>query len=1035
MPRLFFICDTTMSMGEFVESIYQSITELESVLQLIDNLDVGICVYTDYGNDRVTNVFEPTKNLPVLFRNFKNVYLANGFDWAEASKTGFAQSIPYFTKDTIVIHYTDAPPHHTDEYAYRPCSGFSSAKSIAAEKQALGKRFDWVTLCKEVRSTGARVFTVTNTNSPSTAPFYACLAEFTNGGCINLGTSIPTAAQITEATMNIIFGTIKNDDPDVEMKMVWYAKNKQRANFNVEKIAQFANKPLWGILPITQHEYSSTHAKNRGVLMPNMREYSTKIERTIDLDIVSLSTRFAMDSRFQETAYDVFGKLLTPTGIMSLTYNPVFGKIWRLICKNRRDPRRNIFMDTISNVIDNLENKSDKLRVQQWIEQSYDSTEEIQEIISECPSNSSYYILETTETMTKSEMMELGRNCNPQILGRIAKFLTNLRCVRSGDSKPVDKFIPSKMSDDDFFSCLPHLMATGVRFSKRPAMLMAIICYRSGISGLADRAHRYLVANRGNWIGLFIETENGPIVDETRPENYSYSLARHVMASQPSKFFTDREVRHFKLICTLGGVKQSLDHELEVETTFTLRDKPITLCFDDKFKCGSCKSWRSKTLAIGKNCAACYLGFEADADRDELKSNMVECRTCRRIYGVLRPFKLNCTPKCHECRADNRLKKSGIKSKKTVRYTLKCGKCCTSYCRASKPGEKNYTCVGCANSPTGIYTSTHTVSVRDFLSGDVHFQGNLEPVASVAELDFLNAVKCGYDIFGNTGFFKNREILYAAIFTGTEPSVLIPTMDWIGRPVQNAIEIKDRICALVSSGTPNTRTCMLCYNDVHFNKCASACGYENCQNLCDDCAKNWFNAAPGCTVLPNSLYCPFCRRAPKYKALRKCNRALCTIRSRNKTNFEPDWYMGWCTACYEIRPAVPKACGDEVPMLNGFECQRCIDDQISKKRAEEVLRLKQEEIRIEKAEELLASAEDDFSKQCPNCSARYVKGSGCDHITCPSCEAHFCDRCLYKGNTAGDVYTHMYSFCELGRGLNITNADEIEFNHYEGIYV
>ncbi|KAI5779960.1 hypothetical protein DFH27DRAFT_520116 [Peziza echinospora] len=46
-------------------------------------------------------------------------------------------------------------------------------------------------------------------------------------------------------------------------------------------------------------------------------------------------------------------------------------------------------------------------------------------------------------------------------------------------------------------------------------------------------------------------------------------------------------------------------------------------------------------------------------------------------------------------------------------------------------------------------------------------------------------------------------------------------------------------------------------------------------------------------------------------------------------------------------------------------------------------------------------------KSCPRCKTDIQKASGCDHMTCVSCKAHICWKCMAVFDSSGPVYTHM----------------------------
>ena len=47
------------------------------------------------------------------------------------------------------------------------------------------------------------------------------------------------------------------------------------------------------------------------------------------------------------------------------------------------------------------------------------------------------------------------------------------------------------------------------------------------------------------------------------------------------------------------------------------------------------------------------------------------------------------------------------------------------------------------------------------------------------------------------------------------------------------------------------------------------------------------------------------------------------------------------------------------------------------------------------------------TKKCPKCKINIHKFSGCHHVTCVNCNAHFCWLCLKDYQTAPEVYNHM----------------------------
>ena len=50
----------------------------------------------------------------------------------------------------------------------------------------------------------------------------------------------------------------------------------------------------------------------------------------------NLEARFRSDATFRDAVYAVFERVLTPDMVVALTYNSVFGKLWRAVCSGRQ---------------------------------------------------------------------------------------------------------------------------------------------------------------------------------------------------------------------------------------------------------------------------------------------------------------------------------------------------------------------------------------------------------------------------------------------------------------------------------------------------------------------------------------------------------------------------------------------------------------------------------------------------------------------------------------------------------------------------
>ena len=67
-----------------------------------------------------------------------------------------------------------------------------------------------------------------------------------------------------------------------------------------------------------------------------------------------LLKKFRTNSEFKDRVYCVFENILTASRIKALTYNSLFGSVWRAICSDRGDHRRQEMLDKLSSVISSM---------------------------------------------------------------------------------------------------------------------------------------------------------------------------------------------------------------------------------------------------------------------------------------------------------------------------------------------------------------------------------------------------------------------------------------------------------------------------------------------------------------------------------------------------------------------------------------------------------------------------------------------------------------------------------------------------------
>jgi len=720
----------------------------------------------------------------------------------------------------------------------------------------------------------------------------------------------------------------------------------------------------------------------------------TAIFDMVPADVLALDTlekRFLDDETYRDRAYIAFIDLLEDAGggMVALTYNPVFGRLWRSICRRRDDPRSVTALNRMSQAVQSLEGEV-RTQVQEWIEESYDVSGVIQAQIDECKVQWPAYVsvLEPDDLMTRKEFMEVARSCDPRVVARVVMILARVRVVHEPPANLESiVYLPREM---DFFKYATHLVVPGTETGARLAGLMALFVLKSGAAcpELKEDALAYLRMHKGKWL----------MVSRELPEAYNYNLARIV---QPyPELLTDRERLFYDAIYRCGGLWTASQHKISIKTGMLLvngiRDLD-TLRDDHTDICVKCQKSRSLTVLDERLiCLACTEDLRDVPDVPEGKSRMVQCRSCSCVYSVLRPAALFLTePKCHVCRETECRERPAVQT---------CRTCSVSYYRVSKKAvtPEPYTCCNCE---LGRTFETE-VSLRRL------WNDNMEHVSLVLGLD--RYLECGLDPFGSRSFFKQGDALEKICDKNMRVPAPNPSRDlereklsmtYKMRVIRNGPAVYRTMRDLVGKGKRSYSSCSICDHSSPTEFMPTGCGRKTCQPMCSSCARSWYSAKPGQVVTPNQLQCPLCRQAPTSKVLRKANRELCALKSAGPLAFAPGSWMAWCIKCYTLQPFVDKLCTDNrVPTIKGdFICETCTILETSR------------------TSELMNGLEDapDY-KKCPgeDCGMAIHRSSGCDHVTCPrrDCGVHFCYRCCYVGDDAGDVYDHMMDSCREGRG-------------------
>jgi hypothetical protein len=676
--------------------------------------------------------------------------------------------------------------------------------------------------------------------------------------------------------------------------------------------------------------------------------------------------KFKDDDTYKSMVYQILESLMTSTHVLALTHNSILGLLWRLICEQRKDDRREKLMCTLSNTL-NMMNcdeklKTDALVVRTWLEESYNAKEEIQTRIAEIKEQIPALVLSLDQKMDRRELMEITRSCNPEVLRTVMTLLNHLTVVTNLSNLP-QIYLPLNMNDNEIFHLLPHLLAEGLKFSLRPASIMAMLCILSKNKTLQERAERFLTSIKGKWIDLEL------------PENYTYSFSK--ICIKLPQFFTENENEFFHKLYTVGGLKINASTHITVKQPFSPR--VLDIHKDIKIQCKTCDIIRSTTLFpdVGTSCCAFCL------DKYDLKftpetcaedsSHLVQCKLCTCLYAVVQHDKLSAEPKCYYCRE---LKQAPYR---------RCTGCYNKYVHYNSTelipnNDEEYTflCAECQ------YSTTDKTIVDIHVPMSTLINANKTQIFKYLNIKITDDI----DLFSpEWSLFKLKDKIQ--LEKNTNDMNLLPlSLSHNKKPILNPSEILDQISTWIQSGKSEYVTCYICCNDLPRDKINKTCGNQLCNaDACIECLTKWYeDVIPGRIVLVAHLLCPFCKQAPSGKILKRYNKQACTILKSDKINdIDQHWYYGWCMDCYKVKQAQEKICTADgvIPVLTDFICDDCV--------------------------EIRENSKTNDIKYCPGvkevCGVAIAKKGGCNHITCTACNADWCWLCV---KTYGDsIYEHL----------------------------
>ncbi|KAJ6615160.1 hypothetical protein B0H10DRAFT_1880092 [Mycena sp. CBHHK59/15] len=975
---LLIVTDATASMGGYLDALRSSIPEILALAKLSGAFSrLGVLAYKDYTDlpDKIASW--SGWNAPNLAQFVKDLEPDGGGDFPEAAKTALIRGLQVVNKEskTLVLWYSDAPPHHMSVQSY--------LNDVAEAKAFPAGAVDWVKLCHTARRRNCTVFSFTpESMDPAHSAFYVLLSELTGGICIASKATTSSSTIISRLTLGIVLQWMGQETSD--MNEVLRASSAVFLRYEQSPLTAHPKPSDEGL---GSHGYlPPSHIRGSpGVSLLPIKRASLEPSK---IPLGTLSTQyFRLGKRFEdpsETAYhDLVYESLTSiiqSNVACLTYNPIFGQLWRSVCKDKSSRKTDV-VNLFSEYVSKIMNADKKAALRQWLEDSLDKTEEIEGIIARhCangPAPMVYLDLDADVHLTRTELLEVSRSCYAGVLKKVATVFTHLKLVEPGITLgPLQRSIPLTLPARDFFRILPHLIVPGTLYPARAASLTAILALVTGVPFLAESATNLLATAKGKWLDLEV------------PENISFDCARFLLSAPVGVVLTEREKCVYEAMRRYKLIELNLDSPVAVSVPWTANKSRGP--GDLKVQCKKCLIRRSVTIMSHEHsdvCGFCFTGEVSPiriAKRypgvDEAESCWVECstKTCRAQYVLEDVPALKIRPRCYYCRA------------KIPCPWLECSVCTNRIIvppafRTVKD-RKNYTCPGCTNPAW----ANKTVVAEESTTRALIIENGVE------WLGFSIS-----DIFDGKSAFKLMQAFGGGVF-GKPPSNQSPRLVLGHKKVSDTRQTLAQIETRVGRGEVVLATCALCFEEMPRSKLVAACGRTGCSQLVDEgCLHEWYGGnAPGKLLNMMQFACPFCRRKPTVKTMVRYNRRAAVLGGLQAAMGDRRFFYAWCLDCGFAKRAVARtACTEErIPPIADFECADCtrpptpppvrqrvyVPRRVRKKRVAGVRTV-----------------------VCPNktCGWQIEKASGCNHIVC-RCGTHLCFSCG-KQCMPEEVYKHM----------------------------
>ncbi|KAM0331334.1 hypothetical protein ACHAQA_003006 [Verticillium albo-atrum] len=1007
---LLIVTDATGSMRRYLCALNQALPDIIRVSALTRCFSrIGIIAYRDYVPCPVTewsgwNYLDNDHDDEHSISQAQLIKFANGlnthgnYDWPEASKSGLALAHSVMRRDatTIMLLYADAPPHLL-AVGGDACAVEVTKLSDPASFGGSGPLFvDWVSAARTLSAGDkkAQVFALIDARNVE-APFLY-LTTMTEGNYYRLIS--PSANEISDLSMHVLLtwmGFASDNDAYIS-KIADTAS--YRATDGLRDSLKEDDTRLCNFMDATSAELQPSRVTSNITLKDSV------VVNPRNSPMQALEKRYAADAEYRVFAAQQLAGIID-TKASAITTHPVYGSLWRAVCNDKTSDARAELVQAFGRAVDRISDVEDRQRMATWLAQSYDYTAAIVESINDVADDERY----------------------PCVLLDPTHLFNDIRGDVSGD-RPVTTLSRAELLEigRSFWKLLLHAILPGTQLSTRPAALLAALAIRMGILPLRDIADWELISFSDQWNNLATtETWNVSCLSLLLDADKNYEARVSQGTTQRLKpdacFLREEDRRLFQTLIDYKMVEFNLHTTVHARIGWQPDKSRVSL--GPIVVCKQCTLPRSVTI-MGKDgiCGLCESGSQCrcqrclttDTHEDRLRANVtasdneqteatwVECSNsnCRGQYVVYNPDLLRVRPKCYYC-----LHADKIPLDVGATPTVECTTCLNRMIwplqyRPQGFDATIFRCPACVSDRvTVIDYETNVTSIREENGSHWLLRNDndalREPFNGRSLFHIISNVK------DPSALASNVEVLPAI-----EAKLTIR-----GKSVQNQEALLAYLQGWINQRRSESGTCTLCFSDFRKTDLHRACGRRGCaQMICGTCLDGWYglNARGKILNLP-ALSCPFCRRQPTARTAGKFG--LVHLGGLREAVSNPSWIYAWCRQCGFAKEFAERVCAEGAPAdVQNWQCHEC-EVQHAEDHGKKVALM---------------------VRECPGCGTMTQKEGGCDHIECPSCQAHWCFQC---GKDVGQEKIYQHMSMEHGGwwgGRDVGNDDDAgDYEDYE----